>query len=173
MNQLLSFYYGSHPDHRGRMLAEIVQQDDFWLEQTHDFIQWLFPLNELSRASSHAPIVDSATVKAFHSDELLRKHMRLSLVRMLKFLGLHFDGRTLETATNWSARKGEWFTSHSHNSLRISRILKSMALLGLKQEAMALHTGLESLCQRESDCGITCCRRPKTEPLLEAVPIQD
>lgn len=42
MNQLLSFYYGSHPDHRGRMLAEIVQQDDDGIEQAHDFIQWLF-----------------------------------------------------------------------------------------------------------------------------------
>ena len=48
MNQLLSFYYGSHPDHRGRMLAEIVPQDDDWIEQAHDFIQWLFPLNDLS-----------------------------------------------------------------------------------------------------------------------------
>ena len=116
MNQLLSFYYGSHPDHRGRMLAEIVQQDDFWLEQNHDFIQWLFPLKDISRASSHAPIVDGVTVKAFQSDELLRQHMRLCLVRMLKFFGLRFDGKTLETATNWSERKSNWFTSHSHNS---------------------------------------------------------
>lgn len=25
------------------MLAEIVQQDDNWIEQANDFIQWLFP----------------------------------------------------------------------------------------------------------------------------------
>lgn len=155
MNQLLSFYYGSHPDHKGRMLAEIVQQDDSWLEQTHDFIQWLFPLNEASRASSHAPVVDSKTVTAFQTDDLLQKHMRVCLVRMVKFLGLRFDGRTLEKATNWNDRKQDWFTVHSHNSLRITRILKSMALLGLKQDAIALHAGFESLCQGETDCRIT------------------
>ena len=43
MSQLLRFYSGSHPDHRGRMLAEILKQDDLWLELTHDYIQWLFP----------------------------------------------------------------------------------------------------------------------------------
>jgi len=155
MNQLLSFYYGSHPDHKGRMLAEIVQQDDFWLEQTHDFIQWLFPLSDISRASSHAPIVDSATIKAFHTDELLQKHMRLCLVRMLKFFGLRFNGKTLEKGTSWTERKGDWFTVHSHNSLRITRILKSMSLLGLKQDAIAVHAGLETLCTGEPDCGIT------------------
>lgn len=137
------------------MLAEIVQQDDFWLEQTHDFIQWLFPLNELSRASSHAPLVDGVTIKAFHSDDLLQKHMRLCLVRMLKFLGLRFDGKSLQTAGNWSERKEDWFTVHSHNSLRITRILKSMTLLGLKQDACALHNGLEALCESEPDCAIT------------------
>lgn len=137
------------------MLAEVVQQDDFWLEQTHDFIQWLFPLNELSRASSHAPLVDGVTIKAFRSDDLLKKHMRVCLVRMVKFLGLRFDGKTLEKATNWNQRKGEWFTTHSHNSLRITRILKSLTLLGLKQDAQNLQSGLEALCQGEPDCGIT------------------
>lgn len=137
------------------MLAEIVQQDDFWLEQTHDYIQWLFPLSDISRASSHAPLVDGPTIKAFLVDDLLRQHMRLCLVRMLKFLGLRFDGRSLEKAANWNERRGEWFTAHSHNSLRITRILKSMALLGLKQDAIALHVGLEKLCDGEPDCGIT------------------
>lgn len=44
MSQLLRFYCGTHPDHRGRMLAEILRQDDDWLEITHDYIPWLFPL---------------------------------------------------------------------------------------------------------------------------------
>ena len=62
MNQLLAFYLGTGTDHRGRTLAEILRQDDLWFEITHDFIQWLFPLNELSRASLHAPLVDGATL---------------------------------------------------------------------------------------------------------------
>jgi hypothetical protein len=155
MTELLLFYYGSHPDHRGRMLAEIVAQDDFWFEQTHDFIQWIFPLCDLSRASLHAPLVDGPTRRAFHDDALLRNHMRIAVSRMVKFLGLRFDGKTVRCAENWNLRKGEWFTEHGHNSLRITRVLKSMALLGLRDDAVALHTGLEAFCENEPDCGIT------------------
>lgn len=155
MNQLLGFYLGSHPDHKGRMLSEIVQQDDDWLEQTHDFIQWLFPLNELSRASLHAPLVDARTRHAFLTDDLPKQHMRIALVRMLRFLGLRFDGKALTKGANWDERKQCWFTCHSHNSLRVTRILKSMAFLGLKDEAVNLQAGLEALCQTEPDCGVT------------------
>ena len=31
MNRLLAFYLGSHPDARGRMLAEILKQEDLGL----------------------------------------------------------------------------------------------------------------------------------------------
>lgn len=155
MTQLLLFYYGSHPDFRGRTLAEIVGQDDFWFEQTHDFIQWLFPLSDLSRASLHAPLVDGPTRKAFHEDTLLQRNMRVAVARMIRFLGLTFNGKSLGLAANWNERKGEWFTEHGHNSLRITRMLKSMTLLGLGNDAKALHSGLENLCESEPDCAIT------------------
>jgi hypothetical protein len=155
MSPILLFYYGSHPDHRGRMLAEIIAQDDFWFEHTHDFIQWLFPLSDLSRANRHAPLVDGPTRKAFHEDELLRRHMRIAVSRLVKFLGLSFDGRTLKAGANWSERRGDWFTEHGHNSLRITRALKSMTLLGLKDDAIALHAGLEALCEQEPGCAVT------------------
>jgi hypothetical protein len=154
MNQLLFFYYGSHPDHRGRMLREILDQDDDWFEGTHDFIQWLFPLEVPSRASLHAPLVDGPTKKVFASDPLLRDHMRAALSRMLRFLGLRFDGTTLTVGPGWANRRTLWFAAHGHNSLRITRILKSMSLLGLKDEARALNAGLQALCDSESDCAI-------------------
>lgn len=155
MSELLLFYYGSHPDHRGRMLAEIIRQDNDWWESAHDFIQWLFPLAELSRASVHAPLVDRRTVEAFHSDELLHQHMRAAVGRMLAFLGLSFDGRTLATAGDWPQRKSVWFTEQGHNSLRITRMLKSMCLLGLRQDAHALHAGLQALCDAHDDCRVS------------------
>lgn len=155
MNELLLFYYGSHPDHRGRLLAEIIRQDDAWWEQAHDFIQWVFPLNELSRASMNAPLVDPRTLDAFRSGELLRQHMRAAVGRMLAFLGLRFDGFTLATAASWPHRKSVWFTESGHNSLRITRMLKSMSLLGLHDDALKLHAGLQVLCDSQPDCGIT------------------
>ena len=154
MSAILMFYYGSHPDHRGRMLAEILKQDDAWLEITHDYIQWLFPLTELSRASVNAPLLDRATIQAFESDELLRTHMRASFVRMLRFYGLQASRAGVAKGDTWDARKSEWFLENTHNSLRLTRMLKSLSTLGMTWEALALQSTLKALCETEPDCGI-------------------
>ena len=159
MSQLLRFYSGSHPDHRGRMLAEILRQDDDWLELTHDYIQWLFPLPDLSRASSNAPLLDAATVEAFKQDDSLRNHMRAAFVRMLAFYGMRVTREGVTKAANWNARKAEWFTTNTHNSLRLTRMLKSLHALGFTWEACALYSTLDALCTNEPGCGIDATAR--------------
>jgi len=136
------------------MLAEILKQDDTWLEITHDYIQWLFPLAELSRASVNAPLLDNATIQAFKSDELLRNHMRASFVRMLRFYGLRASSTGVGKGENWALRKSEWFLENTHNSLRLTRMLKSLSALGMTWEALALQSTLRALCETEPDCGI-------------------
>ena len=167
MSQLLRFYCGTHPDHRGRMLAEILRQDDDWLEITHDYIQWLFPLADLSRASRNAPLLDSVTVAAFTQDESLRNHMRAAFIRMLAFYGLSIARDGIKKAANWDARKTEWFTTNTHNSLRLTRMLKSLSALGFSWEAAELQRALRELCATEPDCGIDATARRFWE---EAVP---
>lgn len=159
MSQLLRFYCGTHPDHRGRMLAEILRQDDDWLEMSHDYIQWLFPLGELSRASRDAPLLDGATIDAFKHDESLRNHMRAAFVRMLAFYGLRVTREGIVKAENWGARKSEWFTENTHNSLRLTRMLKSLHALGFAWEATELQAMLHRLCESEPDCGIDATAR--------------
>lgn len=154
MSALLYFYSGTHPDHRGRMLAEILRQDDDWLELTHDYIQWLFPLGELSRASRHAPLLDRATLDAFKRDESIRNHMRAAFVRMLAFYGLRVTREGIVKGPNWDARKSNWFTENTHNNLRLTRMMKSLRALGLAWEAAELQATLLGLCETEPECGI-------------------
>ncbi len=154
MTPLLAFYYGSHPDNRGRFLAEIIGQDDFWLEVTHDYIQWLFPLTEYSRANPSAPILTSGDIKAFLDDDLLRVHLRAAFVRMLRFYGLAIVNGAITKAENWNDRKTNWFTAPTHNNLRITRILKNLTTLGLHEDAQAFLTALENLIATEPDCGV-------------------
>ena len=154
MNRLLAFYYGSHPDSHGRMLAEILKQDDQWLEVCHNYIQWLFPTKEFSRVTPDAPVLDKATIEAFKTDELLRKHLRAALIRILSFYGLKLTHKGVIKGPNWEARKSNWFIENTHNSLRITRILKCLNSLGLEIEAKAFQSGLSSLCASETDCGI-------------------
>lgn len=154
MTTLLAFYYGSHPDDRGRFLAEIVKQDDIWLEIAHDYIQWLFPLTEHSRVNPSAPILTRTDIAAFRQDELLQTHMRAALARMLRFYGLTQRAGAVTKAGNWNERKDNWFTEPTHNNLRITRILKSMSILGLQQDAHAFLSVLETLVATEPHCGI-------------------
>ena len=154
MNKLLGFYCGSHTDNHGRMLAEILKHDDDWLEACHNYIQWLFPTKEISRVTPDAPILDEETIEAFKTDEVLRNHLRAALIRILAFYGLELTPDRIIKGPNWAARKSNWFTESTHNSLRITRILKCLYSLGLEVEAKAFQSGLLSLCESESDCYI-------------------
>jgi hypothetical protein len=155
MTPLRAFYLGSHADHRGRTLAQILRQDDDWLEAVHDYIQWLFPLDEHSRAVPGSPTLSRADIEAFRTDPLLRQHMLAAWRRMLGFYGLRVgDDGAVAQAPNWAERKPNWFTQPTHNSLRITRILKSLVLVGLESEAARFQACLLGLCASEPDCGI-------------------
>lgn len=154
MNALLLFYLGSHPDNRGRLLADILARDDLWLEVTHDYIQWLFPTREASRVAPDAPVVTREVQAAFANDEILRRHLKASFHRMLAFYGLAPLPQGIDKAGNWEARKSNWFIADTHNNLRITRILKSLNLLGLEKEARAFQAALLRLAECEPECGI-------------------
>lgn len=153
MNRLLAFQLGVRRDDRGRLLAEILHRDDDWLESTHDFIQWLFPLPEPSGVNPSAPLVTPEVRAAFRSDPLLRGHLYASFERMLRFYGLENAAGTIRPAPNWAARNA-WFATGGHNDLRISRILRSLTVLGLREPARALLACLERLRVDEPVCGV-------------------
>lgn len=100
MNRLILFYLASHPDNRGRFLSEILEQDDFWLESCHDYIQWLFPTREFSRVTPDAPTISKEVEEAFVGDELLQNHLRASYRRILSFYGLTVSGTKIVRAEN-------------------------------------------------------------------------
>ena len=154
MSPLLAFHRGSGSDHRGRRLDEILGRDDDWLEHTHDYIQWVFPLHEASGVNPFAPVIDDALVAAFESDETLRARLRASLDRMLSFYGLERRDGRIGKGPNWLRRKGNWFTQSTHNDLRITRILKCLCALGLRDEAGQLLACLLVLRASEPDCGL-------------------
>jgi hypothetical protein len=137
------------------MLAEVLKQDDDWFEVCHNYIQWLFPTREFSRVTPDAPVLDKVTIDAFLSDFLLRQHLRAAFYRILSFYGLAPTANGIVKGLNWDERKSSWFTQNTHNSLRITRILKSLAALGLKVEAKIFKTALRNLCDTEADCGVT------------------
>lgn len=147
-NALLRFYRGEGRDHRGRRLADILAFDGARLESTHDFIQWLFPLPEPSGANAQAPLLSAADRAAFAADPALRAALRRSLDTMLAFYGLERRGLSGEVAVlrgpRFGERSSEWL-DRPHNFLRISRMLRSLSLLGCGPEARAMLACLEGV----------------------------
>ena len=117
--EIVGFLEGKTPDHRGRMLAVIMQQTDHQAETTHDYIQWLFPLDEPSRSVMGAPVLNELDIEDIRQSELAQ----LNLVKSARwFLGF------LE-------RNDHWITKYDHNHLRITRVIKSLRLLASDEAA--------------------------------------
>ena len=100
-------------DHQGRTHAFILEQGDQWLEDTHDYIQWLFPLDELSGSKRASPVLDDEAIILIQSSDKAKQSIRLAASRMRKF---------------WM-RNQHWVTRYNHNHLRITRAIKSLRLL--------------------------------------------
>ncbi len=154
MPPLIKFYLGSDPDSYGRYLQDILQQDDLWFEQCHNYIQWLFPNSERSRVIPEAPVLTPEVIQLFRSDELLASHLLQSFQRILSFFGLERSEGSIQKGLNWNDNKKNWFIHDTHNNLRITRILKCLCTLGLKNDANEFYVALTKLRTSEQDCGI-------------------
>ena len=147
MSQIIDFYNGSGTDHKGRSWAEIVSQTDEWLEKTHDYIQILFPLEEPSKYNVHAPVLTNEDILAFQEkDSLLGKRLKTSFFVMMMFYGFElYSGGTfskyeikfIKDRGSFKERSKVWISRDNHNYMRITRILRSLCLLGLRPYAEA------------------------------------
>lgn len=115
---LVHFLNGTGPDHQGRYLRDIWDFDDKAIEQTHDFIQWMFPLTEKSMSVPGVPTLSTADIEAIRASEVARANLEKSAQWYLGFL----------------QRNDHWIRSYDHNHLRITRAIKSLRLL-VSQEA--------------------------------------
>jgi hypothetical protein len=139
---LLAFYRGDAADWNGRRLEEIWSWTDDRLEAVHDYIQWMFPLAVPSGANPSAPILGPISIGAFASSDDLRARLERSLHVMLRFYGLEEtrrDGALRIVRTDRFIRRAPvWLSPGNHNHLRLTRIMASLAQLGLAAQARAL-----------------------------------
>src|SRR5262245_50603371 len=131
MSHLTDFYSGARTDTQGRYLQDIWDWTDADLEVTDDYIQWLFPLKEPSQFNPDAPLLTDGDIAEFRKDLVLSGNLYTSYIRILRFLGLQMTVIKVTEAPNfWNREKDVW-SYPNHNWLRITRILKSLTLLGL------------------------------------------
>jgi hypothetical protein len=123
----------------------VLSWSDEELEGVHDYIQWLFPLPEKSMALPWAPVLDKPTMTAFHNEAKLQEALRVSLHRMLAFFGFVADGDAIVPGPDFAAHASNWLTPANHNHLRLTRMVRSLRVLGLEAEAQALWKALQEV----------------------------
>lgn len=140
--ELLAFY----GDEEGRTAsgytldAILGWPDEDW-ELQHDFVQWLFATDQESMFNPDAPVLDAATIARFRADPLLRHRLRRSFDRWLSFCGIiHIDAGLAFDRPN-----PDVWGRPNHNWLRITRVLRSLNLLGLNNEARAFFALLTTI----------------------------
>ncbi|XP_027275701.1 opioid growth factor receptor isoform X2 [Cricetulus griseus] len=120
----------------GLLIEEILHnwKDNYdLLEENHSYIQWLFPLREPG-VNWHAKPLTLKEVEAFKSSEEVKERLVRAYELMLGFYGIQLEDRDTGAvcrAQNFQPRFHN-LNSHSHNNLRITRILKSLGELGLE-----------------------------------------
>jgi hypothetical protein len=139
--RLLDFYEGRGPDHRGRTLSDIQRFSLEQLEYEHDFIQWLFPLRAASPVNPEAPTLTDRDIARFRADGELAVKVRQSFEMMAGFYGFQMSERDgsagIRPGAQFEQRAANWVSRGNHNFLRITRILKSLTILGQEDLARA------------------------------------
>ena len=159
---IVDYYLGIGADHMGRKLEEVLAREQNWFENTHDYIQWLFPLYVGSKFNPNAPVLTDE-VRAIFLDSshahhaTLQKNLGRAIDRMFLFYGF-MEGMQLEPPevrevtfriigqdddlASYPLGCHLWLREGNHNQLRITRILHSMTLLGRQPLAAAFHAAL-------------------------------
>ena len=129
MTEIVGFLEGRTHDHHGRILAMLLQQTDHQAETTHDYIQWLFPLDEPSRSVNGAPVLTELEIDQIRQSSLAQANLAKSARWFLGFLERHDC----------------WIAKYNHNHLRITRVIRSLRLLasdmaadGFRDKVLAL-----------------------------------
>ena len=149
--RLIKFYSGSAPDDKGRFFSQILEWDYGLLENIHNYIQWLFPLTELSAFNLTAPILTTDDIKIFQNSAELKENLLKAFNLMLGFYGFQQVGSKIERASNYKERIHNWVSYGNHNYLRITRILKCLCTLGLQQYAQAFLSVLDNVFSENHD----------------------
>ncbi|GAW13280.1 hypothetical protein ANO14919_026610 [Xylariales sp. No.14919] len=151
MRRLVNFYDPATKgcDDRGRTLDDILDWGNNRLEMQHDYIQTVFPLPEESAFNHIGPVVDEETMLIFTQSPELKSNLLRALKRMLAFYGFDAEDKEgheyeLVITPRRDYRNGffRWVARFNHNHLRITRIIRSLRILGLGGAARDFYDAL-------------------------------
>jgi hypothetical protein len=141
----INFYLNKKTDDQDRTLDSILRMDDSQFENKHDYIQIIFPLQEKSNFNSSAPLISEEEIQEFKINKEIRSNVFLSVQRFLKFLGLNIQNELIIFNQDWKEKSYNWLNYRNHNYLRITRLLKFLMMIGMKDLAKNIFDMLKEI----------------------------
>ena len=132
---ILNFLVGNQTDYENRYIQDIWEMNDHEIENTHNFIQWIFPLNEKSGAIPNSPILSTDDILKIKKSEVAKNNIKKSSNWFLNFL----------------ERNKYWICYSNHNHLRVTRAIKSLRLIHSNKEAEKFKTDIMNLIEGNED----------------------
>ena len=123
------FLKGNEPDIYKRYLKDIWMMSDDQIENKHNFIQWIFPLNVKSNAVPSSPILTKKEIISIKKSETAQKNIKKSAEWFLEFL----------------SGNSYWVCQNNHNHYRITRVIKSLRLIHSNEEAEKFKNSIMNL----------------------------
>lgn len=127
-------FYGGKPNPNGLKLHNVWKFTDHEYESYHDFIQWVFPSDEPSMILSNAPVVTKRDAMEFRFNEAAQLKLRHSYRQFLRFLGICLDLQGNPYVAD-EKKFHQRVCRQNHNLQRITRVLRSLMILGMPNHA--------------------------------------
>jgi hypothetical protein len=147
---LLDFYTGEGSDSHGRTFTSLLAFDDNQLEEEHNFVQYLFPLHQPSSMIIDAPVLTPELALLLSSNPIARDRFLAALLLFRRFLGVTEDTAIIAPGIGIPPfiepiqalrhqKLSLWLHEGGHNTLRVTRIIRSLRLCGLEAEAISFY----------------------------------
>jgi hypothetical protein len=136
MTPLIEFLRGEGQGPDGYHLDDVFMRSNAAWETWHAYIQWVFPTDVASNFNPDAPVLTPDEITIIKADPHLQGVMGLCYHRWLRFCGLRQTDTGLEFGTSeFPDGNPVVWGRFNHNMLRMTRVLQSLNLLGLRTQA--------------------------------------
>ena len=163
---VIAFLHGGL-DPLGRRFDEMLAYSDDRMEECHDYVQWMWPLHEESHFASVFPVLTQDVADVLAKSEQARGRLLAGLARFRSFYGVHEDGKVDDDKVQ------QWCHNGDHNLLRITRIIRSLRILGLEEPAQQFYKDMTAVGEANglSETTLRYWKRAAEEPPLS--PLRD
>jgi len=126
-NALIEFYIGNGTNNSGKTFGDIMLMSNGELENTHDYIQWIFPTYTPSQCVEGSPVLDDYTVDYLASREDFSLRFNNAIKLMVEFWDVNQP---------MIAGPRFWATAGNHNHKRMTRFIESCNLFDMNYIAV-------------------------------------